>query len=166
MLGRLAQVRPDGRLLDAGGGTGRIAQFLHGQAAQVVVADLSFHMLQEARNKDGLQPVNACTEVMPFPDNTFASIIIVDALHHVADQRQTARELWRVLAPGGRLVIEEPDVRKMGVKLIALAEKMLLMRSHFLAPPRIAGLFRPFYARVQIIRDGSTAWVIVEKDAD
>jgi len=35
----------------------------------------------------------------------------------------------RVLAPGGRLVIEEPDVERTPVRLIALAEKLALMRS-------------------------------------
>ena len=59
---------------------------------------------------------------------------MVDALHHVIHQGQTAREMYRVLKPGGRIVIEEPDIRKFGVKLIAVAEKLLLMRSHFLSP--------------------------------
>jgi demethylmenaquinone methyltransferase/2-methoxy-6-polyprenyl-1,4-benzoquinol methylase len=47
----------------------------------------------------------------------------------------------RVLEPEGRSVIEEPDIRTFGVKLVALAEKILLMRSHFLSPIQIASLF-------------------------
>ena len=49
--------------------------------------------------------------------------------------------MFRVLKPGGLLVIEEPDIRTFGVKLIAIAEKLLLMRSHFLAPEEITNLF-------------------------
>lgn len=153
-----------GALLDAGGGTGRVAQFMDGQADLVVVADLSRKMLGEARRKVGLRPVCSHTENLPFPDGTFARIIMVDALHHVCDQRATADELWRTLQPGGRLVIEEPDVRLFVVKLVAIAERLALMRSRFLSPPRIAGLFPYSNARVRVEIERHNAWVIVEKE--
>ena len=137
---------------------------MSGKASQVVVADLSCKMLIEARQKDGLQPVCSHTEKLPFPDGTFARIIMVDALHHVCDQRETVDELWRTLQPGGRLVIEEPDLRVFAVKLIALGEKLALMRSHFLSPLRIAELFDYTNARVRLETGNSNAWIIVEKD--
>ena len=56
-----------------------------------------------------------------------------------------------VLKPGGSIVIEEPDIRKFTVKLIALAEKITLMRSHFLSPDKIAGLFKFPEAKREII---------------
>lgn len=152
-----------GALLDAGGGTGRVAQFLRGMAAPIVVADLSYKMLVEARRKAGLNPVCSHTERLPFPDGFFARVIMVDAFHHVCDQRRTAAELWRVLQPGGRLVIEEPDVRIFAVKLIAAGEKMALMRSHFLSPLLIADLFRHPDARVQVSAEKNIAWIVAEK---
>lgn len=153
----------DGALLDAGGGTGRVSQFLRDQARLVVVADLSCRMLAQARQKHGLRPVCSHTERLPFPDHAFARIIMVDALHHVCDQRATARELWRLLQPGGRLIIEEPDLRRFAVKLIALAEKLALMRSHFLAPAHIAALFDEPQARVSVFAGDFNVWVVVEK---
>src|SRR5450759_5655535 len=111
----LADLPVDGVVLDAGGGTGRIAQFLHGKAAQGVVADQAFKMLREAGKKVGLCPICSLTERMPFRDNAFARIIMVDALHHVDDQFQTAEELWRILAPGGRIVIEGPDISSLSL---------------------------------------------------
>ncbi len=158
-----ADLPASGALLDAGGGTGRVAQFMSGKANPIVVADLSHKMLSEARQKDGLRPVCSHTEKLPFPDETFARIIMVDALHHVIDQRGTLDELWRTLQPGGRLVIEEPDLRLFGVKLLALAEKLALMRSHFLSPPRIAELLNYPDARVRIETSKFNAWVIAEK---
>lgn len=155
-----------GALLDAGGGTGRVSQFLREHAQPVVVADLSCRMLAQARQKEGLRPVCSHTEHLPFPDETFARIIMVDALHHVCDQRATAHELWRLLQPGGRLVIEEPDLRRFAVKGIALAEKLALMRSHFLAPAHIAALFDFPGARVSIDSGGFNAWIVVEKPAN
>jgi SAM-dependent methyltransferase len=162
-LWKVADLPTDGTLLDAGGGTGRVAQFFVDKAAQVVVADLSFNMLQQANSKLNLRTVCTHTENLPFPDNHFSRVIMVDALHHVCDQAATTKEMWRVLEPGGRIVIEEPDVRETPVKFIALAEKLALMRSHFLTPVEIMALFPPNHATCRIEKDGSNAWIIVDK---
>lgn len=155
----------NGRLLDAGGGTGRVAQALRQHARQVVVADESLGMLKQARRKDGLALAQSHTERLPFPDSSFERVLMVDALHHVAGHAATAGELWRVLKPGGRIVIEEPDVRTLAVKLVALAEKLALMRTYFLSPPQISALFPHETARSHIVQDGFNAWVIVEKSS-
>lgn len=150
-----------GRLLDAGGGTGRGATVLRPYLSEVLVADVSGGMLAQAHAK-GLPALHAETERLPFADNSFERVLMVDALHHVIHQAETLRELFRVLQPGGRLVVEEPDVRTFPVKLIALAEKLALMRSHFLTPPQIAALL-PAEARIKIETQDYNAWVIVEK---
>lgn len=160
---KLADLPVSGALLDAGGGTGRVAQFMSGKAHPIVVADLSCKMLIEAHQKDDLSPVCSHTEILPFPDKCFARIIMVDALHHVCNQHKTIDELWRVLQPGGCLVIEEPDIRTFPVKLIALGEKLALMRSHFLSPQSIANMLRYPNARVNLETREYTAYVIARK---
>lgn len=155
----------EGSLLDAGGGTGRVAQALIGQVQQVVVSDLSLGMLIQARLKGGLDLTCAHTEKLPFPDETFERIIMVDALHHVCDHQETVTEMWRVLSPGGRIVIEEPDIRQFSVKLVALAEKLALMRSHFISVERIAKLFDYPNARIHEEKDGFNIFLIVDKKA-
>jgi SAM-dependent methyltransferase len=162
LIARLA-LPADGALLDAGGGSGRVAQFLRGAAVPIVVADASFNMLAEARAKQGLFPVAGFSECLPFPSGAFSRIVMVDALHHVGDQNRTAAELWRVLAPGGRLVIQEPDFDIPGVKILALAERLALMRSRFLPPDRMADLFRRTGAAIRIERNHATAWIIVDR---
>lgn len=162
-LWEVADLPTKGRLLDAGGGTGRIAQFMQQKASQVVIADLSTKMLRQAQEKGGLETVCAVSEALPFPSASFDRILMVDALHHVYHQAATIAELWRVLKPGGRLVIEEPDLGRFMVKMVALAEKVALMRSHFLAPDAIMRLFSAFEAEPRLIRDGHIAWVVVDK---
>jgi demethylmenaquinone methyltransferase/2-methoxy-6-polyprenyl-1,4-benzoquinol methylase len=120
-------------------------------------------MLRQARGK-GLAAVCAPAESLPFLKGSFERIIMVDALHHVADQAGTASELWRVLAPGGLLVILEPDIRQLAVKGIALFEKIALMRSHFLPPSEIARLFELFGAQPRIEAESASAWILIEKE--
>ena len=160
MLG-LAVLPTEGRLLDVGGGTGRVASALCDKAGQLIIADSSLGMLHFANSRPGLLTTAAFSEHLPFPDDTFKRVIMVDAFHHVVDQTETARELMRVLEPEGRIVIEELDIRTFGVKLVALAEKILLMRSHFLSPIQIASLFPR--GKASVIAKDHTAWVVVEK---
>lgn len=157
-----ADLPTSGRVLDAGGGTGRVASAISEHAGDVVVADPSLGMLRQA---DRAQLKLACSnsESLPFPDASFERIIMVDALHHVINHSQTAREMYRVLKPGGRIVIEEPDIRSFYVKLIAVAEKLLLMRSHFLAPQKIVDLFSFDSVSSSIYSADHNAWVVIEK---
>lgn len=159
----LAGLPIEGSLLDAGGGTGRVTETLRGLAGKRIVADVSHGMLRQALPKGGLLPVCSAVELLPFASDEFERVVIVDALHHVHSQQATADELWRVLAPGGRLVIEEPDVRKMAGKFVAIAEKIALMRSNFLAPGEIAGLFTQREASIEIVDDGFNAYVVITK---
>jgi SAM-dependent methyltransferase len=152
-----------GVLLDAGGGTGRVSQALRGYVDQIVLVDLSRGMLKQANLKNGLHVLAARTERLPFPDGTFERVLMVDALHHVISQADTCAELWRVLKRGGRILIEEPDVRQAPVKLIAIMEKIVLMRSRFLPPAQILSLF-PFQGisgKIEI--DGIDSWIMIEK---
>jgi ubiquinone/menaquinone biosynthesis C-methylase UbiE len=159
---RRVELPVEGVVLDAGGGTGRISQFLTRLAGAVIVADLSHGMLSQAQIKTDLVPVCTKVERLPFMDGYFERIVMVDAFHHVIDQQQTIAELWRVLKPGGRVVIEEPDIRSLPVKLIALFEKITLMRSHFMVPEGIADLFSSD-AKVEVDLDGNAAWITAKK---
>ena len=162
-LASLLSLPISGRLLDAGGGTGRVAQALGGKAPQIIVADLSLGMLKQAKNKNGLLCACSASEQLPFKDGEFERVIMVDAFHHVKDQARTAAELYRVLKPGGILVVIEPDIRTWAVKLIAVMEKILLMRSHLLPAERIASLFSMQNAATRIDRQGYEFRIVVEK---
>ena len=161
-LSGLLSLAPNCLLLDAGGGTGRVAGALRSLVGNVIVADLSRGMLRRASAK-GLATVCAPVELLPFPSDSFDRIIMVDALHHVIDQGQTARELFRLLAPGGRIVIVEPDIRKTLVKIVAIGEKVLLMRSHFLMGENIAALFVGTDAKTGVYYDGLNVFCIAER---
>jgi SAM-dependent methyltransferase len=46
---------------------------------------------------------------LPFPDGAFASVFIRDLLHHLSEPRRATAEAVRVLAPGGTLLVLEPN---------------------------------------------------------
>jgi ubiquinone/menaquinone biosynthesis C-methylase UbiE len=159
----LAEVRKDHVLLDVGGGTGRVAALFQTVTGKVMIADTAEKMLLEAQEK-GIAVVNSQSEYLPFNNGSFDRIIMVDALHHVENQGKTLSEMWRLLALGGKLIIEEPDINNFFVKLIALGEKLLLMRSHFLSPKTIADMSGfDKNAVVEIQRKKGIAWIIISR---
>jgi demethylmenaquinone methyltransferase/2-methoxy-6-polyprenyl-1,4-benzoquinol methylase len=91
---------------------------------------------------------------------------MIDALHHVSDYRETSGELWRVVKPGGRIVIEEPDIHTTAIRIMAIIEKMALMRSHFISPQEIAATFVYSNAQVKIEVEDSVAWIVINKQVE
>ncbi len=165
-LGRLQELLalPAGRLLDVGGGTGRISGTLTGLAEEIVITDPSAAMLRQAQGKDGLRPACAHAERLPFPDGSFDRVLVVDAFHHFCDQEWAAGELLRVLSPGGRLVIEEPNIEYWQVKLIALGEWLALMGSRFYKPEAMRRIFEARGGRVIVHTDESlNVWLVVDR---
>ena len=158
---KLAQVDPAMRVLDVGGGTGRIAQHLPPEAT-VVVVDPSWNMLRAAPSGAFWYRLRGLAEALPFPGNFFDRVLIVDALHHFLDQTRGLREAWRVLRPGGRIIIEEPDITHPVGRWLPWFERLLLMRSHFLTADQIHQRI-PQARVVQVLRQGIRMWLVLEK---
>ncbi len=159
----LLELPVEGRLLDAGGGTGRVSVPLRPLVEQNVVADISSGMLRQARKKGGRDLVRADAAHLPFLDACFKRVIAVDSLHHFSNQRQVIRELARVLSHDGLLVIEEFDIRRLPVKGLALLEKMALMGSHFLRPEEITDQVQESGLKTEIRAGGRFTYFIVAR---
>lgn len=100
------------RVLDLGSGHGMASVVLARRGALLTALDLSYGYLDEARNRAGangvaVQFVQANGNRLPFADSTFDRIWGSAVLHHL-DIAAAARELKRVLRPGGLAVLCEP----------------------------------------------------------
>jgi SAM-dependent methyltransferase len=100
------------RVLDLGCGHGMASVVLARRGADVTACDLSLCYLREAQARAGANGVRArflvCDgERLPFADGAFERIWGNAILHHL-DLRRAARDLQRVLAPGGSAVFCEP----------------------------------------------------------
>jgi demethylmenaquinone methyltransferase/2-methoxy-6-polyprenyl-1,4-benzoquinol methylase len=163
-LAEALRLPDDGILLDAGGGTGRSSFHLLPLVGRLAICDASLPMLRQALAKGGMDTTQALAEALPFRDNAFDRVMAVDALHHFFDQRAAIKELVRVLKPGGRLLIEEPDRRRWIIKILAVAEKTAFMRSHINRMTDIAAMIADEGLAARIENGNRfTAWVIADK---
>ena len=158
-----------GRLLDVGGGTGRISQHLLDGAGQVIVLDESAGMLRQARDK-GLAATQAHAERLPFANGAMDRVLVVDAVHHLASVPEALAEFCRILAtpdanghPSGRLVIEEPDIEVWRVKGIALGERLLGMRSRFYRAEELVRMMAACPVRIVIHRQNGNYWIVADR---
>ncbi len=98
-----------GRVLELGVGTG-VNLPLYGPQARVVALERSRPMLAQAARRPvraTVRPVQGDVQRLPFPDGYFDVVTGSLLFCSVADPRRGLAEVWRVLAPGGRLVLIE-----------------------------------------------------------
>jgi SAM-dependent methyltransferase len=101
-----------GRTLDVGAGTGANIGLFGPEAGEVVFAEPDPHMAKRLRRKlaeaaDPSEVVQAPAERLPFPDDSFETVVFTLVLCTVPDQEASLAEAARVLRPGGQLLFLE-----------------------------------------------------------
>jgi SAM-dependent methyltransferase len=104
-----ALVAPGARVGDLGAGTGHVALPLAARGLDVVAVEpaqaMLERLLQAARDaRLPLRALHATAEALPLADGSLDLIVVADALHFL-DAELSAREIARVLAPGGALAL-------------------------------------------------------------
>jgi len=104
------------RLIDIGGGFGRLSEFYEGYD-QVVLFDYSRSMLRQAQERLGRDGrivfVAASFYAMPFADSAIDTAMMVRVMHHAEDVPGVLSELSRILTGGGNFVLEFASKRHL-----------------------------------------------------
>lgn len=113
----LSRLRKGQIALDLAGGSGDITRLLSekvGTEGQVYLADINEAMLKTGRDKlcnagyyANIHYVQGNAETLPFVDDTFHCITMGFGLRNVTDKEKALRAMYRVLKPGGMLMILE-----------------------------------------------------------
>src|ERR1700678_442513 len=113
----LTGLRPGQQALDVAGGTGDLAKGMLrqvGKEGRVVLSDINPKMLEIGRDRlldaghvGNVEFIVADAERLPFEDNAFDCLTIGFGLRNVTDKAAALRSMYRVLKPGGQLLVLE-----------------------------------------------------------
>lgn len=112
-----AACRAGQSVLDLAGGTGDLTKALSkqvGPTGHVILGDINASMLRRGRDRltdlglvENISYTQANAECLPFEEDTFDCITIAFGLRNVTDQNAALKSMYRVLKPGGKLLILE-----------------------------------------------------------
>lgn len=113
----LSNVREGDRVLDLAGGTGDLTTLYNkrvGRRGRVVLADINRSMLEVGRDRlidrglvSNVQYAQVNAEALPFETGSFDCVCIAFGLRNVTEKDKALESMYRVLKPGGRLIVLE-----------------------------------------------------------
>jgi SAM-dependent methyltransferase len=99
-------------ILDAPVGHGALAAQLLARGKVVTAGDIDIHKFDLNPDQPNLQLVqlDLIAHQLPLPDNSFDLAICLEGIEHLENQWQLVRNLYRVLKPGGNLILSTPNI--------------------------------------------------------
>lgn len=97
-------------VLDVGCGNGYVLSRYARAGAVVTGVDITSTAIDLTRKRFEIENLAGQFQeidgaALPFPDNSFDVVCSMGVLHHIADPKPIVQEMWRVLKPGGRLIV-------------------------------------------------------------
>jgi SAM-dependent methyltransferase len=150
----LAPILGRGAVLDYGCGLGcNYQRLLAASVDRYVGADAS-SMAVEAAHKRGLEavPVDTANGTVPLPTASFDGAVCSEVLEHLFDPLSAARELNRVLKPGGVLVATVPNFGYHTWRLLALLRAQVPHEPEDVTKDRYRGVHIRFFSKLMFKR--------------
>lgn len=99
---------PLGKVLDYGCGEGAFLKRIGDRCSERWGVDVDSTKTSNVQNSQIQVRKLASDCSLPFPEDTFDTVILMEVLEHVADERRVLTEIARVLRPGGKLLLTTP----------------------------------------------------------
>ena len=129
------------RVLDAGSGGGHFSAEAVKRGGKVTSLDVGPNLLKQVSQRCQSECVVGSVLDIPFPDGTFDLVFSTEVIEHTPDPLRAVRELCRVVAPGGTLVITTPC--KLWQPVVRLATTLKIRPyngyENFLWPSQLRG---------------------------
>ncbi|MGE4158082.1 MAG: class I SAM-dependent methyltransferase [Planctomycetota bacterium] len=109
-VNRLQRFGASGRHLDVGSSFGFLMDTMGKAGFDTEGVEISKPAIRHAREVLGRKVTEGVFTSARFPDNTFDAITMTDIVEHLARPRVELREAWRVLRPGGLLLVAVPNM--------------------------------------------------------
>jgi len=136
------------RCLDLGSDNGVVSLLLRARGGSWASGDLTEEAVGSIRSLVDADVHLVEASRLPFPDESFDRVAVVDMMEHVPNEQAFARELARITKPGGRLVVNTPHLKRTLLRRVRHAigqtdEKHGHLRAGY-TPERLAELLPEF----------------------
>jgi SAM-dependent methyltransferase len=149
---RFARVRPGSTVVEVGAGTGNFLALFAGVAARLVALDLTLGMLIEARRHPRIELVQADGVRLPFEPGSIDLIACAQAFHHIFRPVPILKEMSRVVAPTGAVLVVD-QVAPESIEKAAVMNELDVLRdpSHAVSRPPSAFRIMVLSAGLEIV---------------
>lgn len=117
------------RVLDLGCGSGMFLPVVSPLCRELTGVDVSPAFVEESLDTvekfalNNTSIIAAKSEDLPFAENEFDVVIVVDVLHHIYYLSETVSEIQRITKPGGRIIVFEPNILNPALFIMCLLDR-------------------------------------------
>ena len=138
-----AGINSGDKVLDLATGTGYLSEVL--ADCEIVGADISLHMVNQARKKTDAAFVLSDAHALPFASNFFDAAVCSFAMHEMGDPKVVISEMFRVVKPGGTVVVMDVVLQSAPMKKVLLFVYHLfveMLTANYMHPDDLADSFK------------------------
>lgn len=158
-----ADINKDEVIVDIGGGTGKLAQYISSSCKTVYILDESEKMLSKVKQGKNLITIKGNALKTSFENNSIDTVILSDVFHHIKEQEELIIEVKRILKNGGKLVVMDFHRKHIKTRVLRAFEFILFGRLFFKTKDEVKALLEKYFYISKIYDKGYYFIVVGEK---
>lgn len=118
-------------IVDIGGGTGKLGEYLSDSCKLIYILDESDKMLSKVKCSQKIIPVVGDALNTDFESNSIDVVVLSDVFHHIENQTKLLNEIKRILKNSGKLLVMDFEQKHFITKLLISFEYILFGKLYF-----------------------------------